>query len=282
MYPINEADLKFAITENVKAALAEDVGSGDINAALIPESKRATASILAKEPGVLCGQRWVKSLFEQLDSQVTINWNIGDGDRFDSGDTILSLAGKARSLLTGERTALNFMQCLSSTATRCAALSIYVEGTSATLLDTRKTLPGLRLAQKFAMVCGGGASHRMGLYDGFLIKENHIMACGGIAKAVAAARNMAPGKTIEVEVESLEELDEALAVNTPVVMLDNFSLNDTQIAVQRVAGKAKIEASGGISEHSLRSIAETGVDFISLGTLTKDIKAIDFSMRLDE
>jgi len=280
MYSLNETDLAFAISENVKAALFEDVGSGDINAQLIPSDKKATAIIIAKHPAVLCGQRWVEALFKQLDPSVELEWVCTDGDELKSGNTILRLSGSARSLLKGERIALNFLQCLSSTATRCAALSALIEGTQATLLDTRKTLPGLRLAQKFAMVCGGGASHRMGLYDGFLIKENHIAACGSIADAVASARRVAPGKIIEVEVETLEELEQALAVNTSVIMLDNFSLEDMYSAVQRVAGRSKLEASGGITEHNLRAVAETGVDYISLGTLTKDIQAIDLSMRL--
>lgn len=280
MYSLNETDLALAITENVKAALFEDVGCGDINAQLIPADKEATASIIARQSAVLCGQRWVEALFQQLDPLVELEWYCNDGDQLENGSSILRLSGNARSLLRGERAALNFLQCLSSTATRCAALSALIEGTRATLLDTRKTLPGLRLAQKFAMVCGGGASHRMGLYDGFLIKENHIAACGGIAEAVASARLVAPGKIIEVEVETLEELEQALAVNTPVIMLDNFSLEDTYLAVQRVAGGSKLEASGGVNEHNLRAVAETGVDYISLGTLTKDIQAIDLSMRL--
>lgn len=280
MHEINPTDLATSVTEAVKAALQEDIRTGDINALLIPEDRQATARILVRDPAVICGQAWVNEVFKQIDPSVRIDWHHGDGDRVDANTVVLTLTGPARSLLTGERAALNFMQLLSGTATRTARFVEQLTGTHTNLLDTRKTIPGLRLAQKYAVTCGGGQSHRMGLYDAFLIKENHIEACGGIVEAVQAARELAPGKWVEVEVETLDQLDQALAAEAEVIMLDNFSLADTRTAVERNAGRAKLEASGGVNEETLRGIAETGVDYISIGTLTKDIQSIDLSMRL--
>lgn len=280
MYELDHNALLEAVTRNVRAALAEDIGSGDINAELISPATRATARIVVREDAVLCGRLWVDETFRQLDGNVTCRWHADDGDAVSADSTLVELEGPARSLLSGERVALNFLQVLSSTATRCAALMTRIQDTTAQLLDTRKTLPGLRLGQKYAMRCGGGASHRMGLYDAYLIKENHIAACGGIREAVSLARQNHPDRRVEVEVENLDELAEALAAETDIIMLDNFDLATTRKAVRLVAGRVPLEASGGVNEQTLHAIAETGVDYISLGTLTKDIQAIDLSMRL--
>lgn len=269
-----------SITEEVRRALAEDIGSGDITAALIPAERQAQANIISREPAILCGTAWADEVFRQLDPLIQITWLANDGDRLEPDQPFCQLSGPARSLLSGERCALNFIQTLSATATRSRYFADMVEGTQVKLLDTRKTLPGLRLAQKYAVTCGGCHNHRIGLFDAFLIKENHIAACGGIQAAVSQARALAPGKPVEVEVESLEELRQALDAGADIIMLDELSLEDMRTAVAITAGKAKLEASGGINEHSLRSVAETGVDYISIGSLTKDIKAVDLSMRL--
>ncbi len=274
------ADLHDEIQRNVQLALQEDVGAGDITAQLIPAERVATARVITREAAVLCGSAWVDEVFRQLDPRVVVTWNAQDGDKVSADQTLFTLSGPARALLTGERSALNFVQSLSAVATRCRHYADLVEGTPVKLLDTRKTIPGLRLAQKYAVTCGGCHNHRIGLYDAFLIKENHIAACGGIAQAVASARQIAPGKPVEVEVESLEELKQALDAGADIIMLDELSHEDMRTAVQLTAGRAKLEASGGINDSTLRSVAETGVDYISLGTLTKDIKAIDLSMRL--
>ncbi|SEQ86544.1 nicotinate-nucleotide pyrophosphorylase [carboxylating] [Azotobacter beijerinckii] len=274
------ADLSGEIAANVRRALAEDIGSGDLTAQLIPEERQARARVITREPAVIAGRAWVDEVFRQIDPRVAVHWEVVDGERVDADKLLFSLEGPARALLSGERSALNFLQTLSAVATRCRRYADLVEGTPVRLLDTRKTLPGLRLAQKYAVTCGGCHNHRIGLFDAFLIKENHIAACGGIAEAVAAARRIAPGKPVEVEVEDLEELDQALAAGADIVMLDELSLEDMHTAVRRTAGRAKLEASGGINDGNLRQIAETGVDYISLGTLTKDIKAVDLSMRL--
>jgi len=274
------ADLSGEIAANVRRALAEDIGSGDLTAQLIPEERQARARVITREPAVIAGRAWVDEVFRQIDPRVAVHWEVADGERVDADKLLFSLEGPARALLSGERSALNFLQTLSAVATRCRRYADLVEGTPVRLLDTRKTLPGLRLAQKYAVTCGGCHNHRIGLFDAFLIKENHIAACGGIAAAVAAARHIAPGKPVEVEVEDLEELDQALAAGADIVMLDELSLDDMHTAVRRTAGRAKLEASGGINDGNLRQIAETGVDYISLGTLTKDIKAVDLSMRL--
>ncbi|MAX31484.1 MAG: nicotinate-nucleotide diphosphorylase (carboxylating) [Halomonadaceae bacterium] len=273
-----------ALAEEIRTSaarlLAEDVGPGDITAQLIPERQWATARVITREDAVLCGVAFVDELYRRLDSRVALNWQYADGDRMAAGDTLLELEGPARSLLTGERAALNLLQTLSGTATRTRAYVDLIEGTGVRLLDTRKTLPGLRLAQKYAVTCGGGYNHRVGLYDAFLIKENHIAACGGIAAAVKEARDIAKDLPVEVEVETFEELDQALAASADVVMLDNFSLDDLREAVRRGSGRATLEASGNVSDATLRAIAETGVDCISSGALTKDVQSIDLSMRI--
>ena len=272
--------LSAEIVANVRIALAEDVGSGDITAQLIPAEQLARAKVITREPAVISGVAWVTEVFRQVDSSVQLRWLVADGQRVQANDVLFELQGKARSLLTGERAALNFLQSLSAVATRSQYFADMVTGTAVKLLDTRKTLPGLRLAQKYAVTCGGCHNHRLGLYDAFLIKENHIAACGGVAATVAAAHRIAPGKPVEVEVENLAELREALAAGADIIMLDELSLEDMRTAVQLNASQAKLEASGGVNEQTIRAIAETGVDYISLGTLTKDVQAVDLSMRL--
>ncbi len=268
------------VLSNVRTALAEDVGSGDITAALIAPDNQATARVITREDGMLCGSPWVDAVFAELDPAVAIEWQARDGESITAGDSLFTLRGPARALLTGERTALNFLQLLSGTATTCRRYADLVSGTGVKLLDTRKTIPGLRIAQKYAVTCGGCHNHRIGLFDAFLIKENHINACGGIAAAVNTARSHAPGMPVEVEVENLEELQQALAAACDRVMLDNFSLEQMASAVNLAGGRIELEASGNVTEATLRSIAETGVDYISIGALTKDCKALDLSMRL--
>jgi nicotinate-nucleotide pyrophosphorylase (carboxylating) len=268
------------VQRNVRAALAEDVGSGDITAALIAPQTQARGRVITREDGVLCGRAWVDAVFAQLDARVNIEWQASDGQSVSAGDVLFSFQGAARSLLTGERSALNFLQLLSGTATTCRRYADLVSATKVKLLDTRKTIPGLRDAQKYAVRCGGCHNHRMGLYDAFLIKENHIAACGGIAAAVQAARASAPGKPVEVEVENLTELEEALAAACNRVMLDNFSLEQIAEAVALAHGRVELEVSGNVTRDNLLAIAQTGVDFISIGALTKDCKALDLSMRL--
>jgi nicotinate-nucleotide pyrophosphorylase (carboxylating) len=281
MTAVNQAKPdKATVLGNVRAALSEDVGSGDITASLIAQDSLASATIITREDGVLCGQPWVDAVFAELNSAITIEWYCQDGDDISAGDSLFAIAGPARSLLTGERTALNFLQLLSGTATICRRYAQQVADTGVQLLDTRKTIPGLRLAQKYAVSCGGCKNHRMGLYDAFLIKENHISACGGIAAAVTTARRSYPGKPVEVEVENLDELGQALSAGCDRVMLDNFTLPDLEHAVRQSAGQAELEASGNVTQHTLRPIAQTGVDYISIGALTKDCKALDLSMRL--
>ncbi|KTB71599.1 MULTISPECIES: carboxylating nicotinate-nucleotide diphosphorylase [Pseudomonas] len=274
------ADLTAEIEANVRRALLEDVGSGDITAQLIPAERLAKATIISRDAAVIAGTAWVDTVFRQLDPRVAVHWQVTDGDRVSPNQALFHLEGPARSLLTGERSALNFLQMLSGVATRAQYFADMVSGTQVKLLDTRKTLPGLRLAQKYAVTCGGCHNHRIGLYDAFLIKENHIAACGGIAQAVEAARRIAPGKPVEVEVESLSELKQALDAGADIIMLDELSLDDMREAVRLTAGRARLEASGGINDDTLRVIAETGVDYISIGAMTKDVKAVDLSMRL--
>ncbi|MBD9426776.1 carboxylating nicotinate-nucleotide diphosphorylase [Pseudomonas sp. PDM15] len=274
------AELGAEIEANVRTALREDIGSGDITAQLIPAERLAHATVITREAAVICGTAWVDAVFRQLDPRVAVHWQVGDGDRVEANQALFHLEGPARALLSGERSALNFLQTLSAVATRCRHFADLVVGTQVKLLDTRKTLPGLRLAQKYAVTCGGCHNHRIGLYDAFLIKENHIAACGGIAQAITAAHGIAPGKPVEIEVESLEELQKALETGADIIMLDELSLDDMRTAVSLTMGRAKLEASGGINESTLRTIAETGVDYISIGSLTKDVKAIDLSMRL--
>lgn len=268
------------IEKVVSWALEEDVRDGDITAALIPEDEISKATIITREHAIISGIQWVNEVFKQVDPSIKLDWQCADGDRVKPDQVLVKLKGPARSLLTGERCALNFLQTLSGTATRCSKYADIVEGTKVKLLDTRKTIPGLRTAQKYAVTCGRCYNHRIGLYDAYLIKENHIAACGSIAKTVKTARKQAPGKPVEVEVENLDELNQALKAGADIVMLDNFSLEDMRTAVDINQGKAKLEASGGVNEDTLRAIAETGVDFISIGALTKDCRAVDLSMRV--
>ena len=276
--------LRIEIAKQVALALQEDIATGDINAQLIPETQCDTATIICREPMVVAGKAWVDEVFRQLDPNMQLDWAVKDGDAVAANQILVTLIGNTRALLTGERTALNFLQTLSSTATVVANHVAVIADLPTKLLDTRKTLPMLRHAQKYAMLCGGGNNHRIGLYDAFLIKENHIMACGGIAQAVSQARQIA-NKPVEVEVENFDELHQAIAANADIVMLDNFTIEDTQKAVELVASLGKpcqLEASGDISLTNLRQVAETGVDFISMGALTKHIKAIDLSMRFQQ
>ncbi|PSF05310.1 nicotinate-nucleotide diphosphorylase (carboxylating) [Marinobacter fuscus] len=273
--------LRQSRVESVAQSLREDIGDGDITAMLIPADKQASGRVITREKARLAGRDWVEEVFRQTDPSVQLHWHFRDGDDVPANDVIFTMAGAARSLLTAERTALNWLQTLSGVATSCSNYARRVAHTNVRLLDTRKTLPGLRLAQKYAVSCGNCDNHRLGLWDAFLIKENHIAACGSIAAAVAEARRIAPGKPVEVETETLNELEQALNAGADVIMLDEFSLADMTTAVKQTAGRAKLEASGGINEHTLVAIAETGVDFISIGALTKDVKAIDLSMRLD-
>ena len=276
--------LRIEIAKQVALALQEDIATGDINAQLIPDTQCDTATIICREPMVVAGKAWVDEVFRQLDPNMQLDWAVKDGDAVAANQVLVTLIGNTRALLTGERTALNFLQTLSSTATVVANHVAVIAELPTKLLDTRKTIPMLRHAQKYAMLCGGGNNHRIGLYDAFLIKENHIMACGGIAQAVSQARQIA-NKPVEVEVENFDELQQAIAANADIVMLDNFTIEDTQKAVELVASLGKpcqLEASGDISLTNLRQVAETGVDFISMGALTKHIKAIDLSMRFQQ
>jgi nicotinate-nucleotide pyrophosphorylase (carboxylating) len=272
--------LPSAIIQNVTNALIEDIGSGDITAQLIPEDHQSLARIISRERAIIAGHQWVNEVFKQVDPSVQVIWKIKEGEWVRPNQVLFELIGPARSLLTGERAALNFLQTLSGTATTCRHYYDMVNHTGVTLLDTRKTLPGLRLAQKYAVTVGRCANHRIGLYDAFLIKENHILACGGINKAVVKARDIAPNKPVEVEVESLYELEEALRAKVDIVMLDNFSLNDMCQAVTFTEKRAKLEASGNITSKTLLNYAQTGVDYISIGALTKDCQSIDLSMKL--
>lgn len=278
---ISKALLEQSIQMNIQQALQEDIGDGDITALLTPEDEQATATIITREDMILAGQPWVNSLIQAYDPSVQITWLKNDGDLVKANETIYKLAGSARSLLTVERPALNFVQTLSAVATKTAEYVKYLEGTTTKLLDTRKTLPGLRIAQKYAVAVGGGQNHRLGLFDAFLIKENHIMAAGGIAQAIAKAHQIAPGKPVEVEVETWDELNQAIEANADIVMLDNFSQQQMIDAVKHVAGRCKLEASGNITLDNLAEVAKTGVDYISMGVLTKDVKAVDLSMRFN-
>ena len=264
----------------VALALEEDIGSGDITAGLVSADEKAIASVITRESGVLCGTQFVDAVFDAVDSSLEVAWLKVDGDKLKANDRLFTVSGAARSILTAERAALNFLQMLSGTASYSAKLAALVKGTSARLLDTRKTIPGFRLAQKYAVTCGGCHNHRIGLYDAFLIKENHIAACGGIREAIETARANAPGKPVEIEVESMDELSKALNARADRVMLDNFSLDDMRQAVALNNAQAELEASGNVTESTLRDIAETGVDFISIGALTKVIMPLDLSMRL--
>ncbi|WP_100637496.1 carboxylating nicotinate-nucleotide diphosphorylase [Marinomonas sp. ef1] len=270
------------IQSQVTFALKEDIGSGDITAQLIPDDQEITATVISREPAVLCGQAWVNEVFAQLGNITTLTWHNNEGDTLESNKPFLTIKGHARTILTGERTALNFLQTLSYTATVTRQYSEIVSSTQLTILDTRKTLPGMRRAQKYAVTVGGGKNHRMGLYDAFLIKENHIMATGSIANAVSMAQKIAPGKTIEVETENLEEVAMAVAAGADIIMLDNFSYEDMSKAVSDFKGQVKFEASGNMDKDRLLKVAETGVDFVSIGALTKHIQAIDLSLRVSQ
>jgi len=267
------------VTETVARALQEDIGDGDITASLIPEGQMAEGSIICRESAVLCGIAWADEVIRQLDTRIDLRWLKQDGARLARGESLAVFSGPARSLLTAERCMLNFLQTLSGTATTADDYAERVAHTGVKLLDTRKTLPGLRTAQKYAVRVGGCHNHRMGLFDAFLIKENHIAACGSITAAVARAREVGPGKPVEVEVETLVQLREALAVGADSIMLDNFSLDQMREGVSVAAGQTPLEASGNINRHNLADVAETGVDYISIGALTKDCRAIDLSMR---
>lgn len=280
-FEIDPEALAEQIDRDVHAALTEDLGPGDATASLVPYETRATARLLCREAAIIAGRAWFDACFRRLDPAAVIQWTVGDGEAAAAGALICTLQGDARALLAAERSALNFLQLLSGTATRTAEHVRLLEGTGTRLLDTRKTMPGLRLAQKYAVACGGGVNHRFGLYDAILVKENHILAAGGIAAAVDKARRQHPALPLEVEVESLEELDQAMAAGADRIMLDNFDLEGIRTAVGRAAGRVPLEVSGNVERDQLRAIAETGVDFISMGGLTKHVRAIDFSLRLD-
>ena len=262
----------------VRSALAEDIGSGDITAGLVPAKKKVTARIISREGGVLCGAPWVTEVFSQLDDSIVIHWQLEDSDSFEPEQIIAELIGPARAIMTGERTALNFLQLLSGTASYTRGVVARIIHTPTELLDTRKTLPGLRTAQKYAVRIGGGHNHRMGLFDAYLIKENHIATFGGISEIISTARTLMPGKSVEIEVQNLEQLREALAAGADTILLDNFDITDLQEAVAINQGRSKLEASGGIDQDLLVKIAETGVDYISIGALTKHCRAIDLSL----
>ncbi|BBR41451.1 nicotinate-nucleotide diphosphorylase [Aeromonas veronii] len=278
------------VSRAVRAALLEDLGdalttldqpdaSADITAQLIPADRQASARVITRESGIFCGQPWVDEVFVQLGGEVKVEWKVQDGEVLSPNQELFRLHGPARLLLTGERNALNFVQTLSGVATLTARYVAELEGTDCRLLDTRKTIPGLRTAQKYAVTCGGGKNHRIGLYDAYLIKENHILACGGIAEAINEARHLNPGKPVEVEVESLAELEQALAAKADIVMLDNFDVTMMREAVAINRGRAKLEVSGNVTLDTLAEFAATGVDFISVGALTKHVRALDLSMR---
>lgn len=273
------------IQECVSRALQEDVGAGDLTASLIPADKQARAHLVTREDAILCGTAWFAEVFRQLDPSVHIRWLAHDGERVAANQRLCEIAGPARAILTGERTALNFLQLLSATATTTRHYADAVAGTQCRILDTRKTIPGLRLAQKYAVVCGGGTNHRIGLFDAILVKENHIAAAGSIAAAVAAARKLNDRVMLEVEVENFDELNQALDAGVDRILLDNFSLDDMRRAVSLTRAhrnaRVELEASGNMALEGLRTVAETGVDFISVGGLTKHVRAVDLSMRFE-
>jgi nicotinate-nucleotide pyrophosphorylase (carboxylating) len=272
------------LADQVGAALREDLGGGDVSAALVPASQRVRGRLITREDAVLCGVAWVNETFRQLDPEVQVTWYAQDGAAISAEQVLFEVAGPARAILTGERTAINFLQLLSGVATVARTFADAVAGTHCQILDTRKTLPGLRTAQKYAVVCGGATNHRMGLFDRVLIKENHIVAAGSITRAIVTARTLNPGITVEVEVESLKELAEALPASPDIVMLDNFTHADMRAAValrNQAARTVKLEASGSMSLELVRGVAATGVDYISVGSLTKHVQAVDLSMRLE-
>lgn len=271
--------LETAVKHNVAAALAEDLGPGDVSAALIDAGTHARAVVITRTEGIFCGAPWVNEALAQVDQNIGIDWQVKDGDRLMPEQVLFTLNGAAASMLTAERTLLNFVQLLSGTATRTAKYVRLLDGTSTQLLDTRKTMPGLRIAQKYAVACGGGQNHRIGLFDAYLLKENHIAAAGSIGAAVAAAKQTDDNLPVEVEVETLDELQEAIDAAADIAMIDNFSLQQTRKACTLAAGRIKLEASGGIDETSIKDIAHTGVDYISIGDLTKTVTPLDLSMR---
>jgi nicotinate-nucleotide pyrophosphorylase (carboxylating) len=282
--PPHELSAPADLPDQVAAALREDIGSGDVTARLVPEGQRVTGRVITREDAVLCGRPWAEETFRRLDAGIRLTWRAADGQQLAAGEVIFEIEGPARPILTGERTAINFLQLLSATATQASRFAAAVAGTGCKVIDTRKTLPGLRTAQKYAVRCGGCTNHRIGLYDMVLIKENHIAAAGSITAAITAARAVARGLKVEVEVESLAELEEALRAGPDIVLLDDFSLEDlaAAVALNRSRGKpVTFEASGSVNLENVRAIAETGVDFVSSGGLTKNVKAIDLSMRLD-
>jgi nicotinate-nucleotide pyrophosphorylase (carboxylating) len=279
--------LRSEIADNVRKALAEDIGAGDLTAALIPENRKLNAFVISREDAVLCGTQWFEACFLALAPQTTIDWFATDGDYVQAEQKLCQITGSARALLSAERSALNFLQMLSAVATKTKRFADAIATTKAVIVDTRKTLPGLRLAQKYAVTCGGGINHRFGLYDGILIKENHIIAAGGIKQALNKAQEIvSPEVFIQIEVESLQELQEALTAGARMILLDNFTLNQLHDAVacarQQTGVHVVLEASGNITLNNVRQVAETGIDRISVGSLTKDIQAIDLSMRFHE
>ena len=265
----------------VRSALAEDIGNGDITAELIPAKKLVSARIISREDGVLCGSPWVNRVFSQLDNSIAVNWRLNESETFKANQILAEVDGSARPIMSGERTALNFLQLLSGTASYTRELASRIAHTSAKLLDTRKTLPGLRSAQKYAVRIGGGQNHRMGLFDAYLIKENHISACGGISEVITKVRRVSLDKSVEIEVQNLTQLQEALAAGANKILLDNFDILALQEAVKINQGQSKLEASGGIDQDLLVKIAETGVDYISIGALTKHCRAIDLSLLIN-
>ena len=270
------------IALTVQRALAEDIGTGDVTADLIPADKQSVATVITREPAVIAGVAWVNEVFQQLDSSIVLDWQVQDGSRVQANDVLFTIRGKARSILTGERSALNFLQTLSATATATASYVDLIAHTHCKVLDTRKTLPGLRTAQKYAVLCGGGVNHRIGLYDRVLIKENHIMAAGSITAAIQQARILHPGILVEVETENLIELAEAHNAQADIIMLDDYDLPTLRAAVKLIGGKIPLEASGGVNKATIVAIAETGVDYVSIGEITKHVKAIDLSMRFQK
>ena len=276
---MNKYVLPSDLSETVAHALAEDIGAGDLTAALVPAQASAQAYIIAREPGVLCGTAWAGEAFRQVAPRIRIDWRFHDGDFVKAGDPLCTLEGPSRGILTAERTALNFLQALSGTASRARRYAEAVQGLHATVIDTRKTLPGLRSAQKYAVAVGGCGNHRMGLYDFILIKENHIAAAGGVTAALTAARQQRAGVPIEIEVETIVQLKAALGAGAERILLDNFDLDGLREAVRMTAGRARLEASGNVAFEGLRELAETGVDYISVGALTKHVHALDLSLR---
>lgn len=278
---MSDIPLQSIIHDDVKRALAEDIGTGDITAALIPESQHSRATVISREIATIAGCDWFNEVFKQLDDNISINWHVADGETIKPQQTLCQLSGPSRALLSGERAALNFLQTLSATATVAADYAVLVSGTNAKILDTRKTIPGLRRAQKYAVSCGGCHNHRMGLYDAYLIKENHIAAAGSIHNAITTARSLNTAANVEIEVETIDEVKQALAAGADILLLDNFNLDMLRDAVSLNKGQAILEASGNVTTNTVRDIAQTGVDAISIGELTKHVRAIDLSMRFE-